>query len=30
MKENRSEILILRLTPKEKAHIRQRIYVADP
>ena len=25
MKENRSEILILRLTPKEKAHIRQRM-----
>ena len=25
MKENRSEILILRLTPTEKAHIRQRM-----
>jgi hypothetical protein len=25
MKENRSEILILRLTPKEKTHIRQRM-----
>ena len=25
MKENRSEILILRLTPKEKAHIRKRM-----
>ena len=25
MKENRSEVLILRLTPKEKAHIRQRM-----